>query len=443
MGGSAARAARPDPVALGREGPQAGREVRSTQRWELLPGRVGNGSRGRFCVGAGRELGARRRARLDRVHQDRWPPGVGCVDTVPPASYTQAPQCSGFLDVKTTWTLAELAEYLGASLEGDPAAVVNGLGGLDESVAGQVSFLGNPAYGERVAVTLATAVLVPESFDGPAGETALLRCADPNGAFTRMVELFIVQAARPEPGVHAGAHVADDTTLGEGVAIGAGCTLGSGVVLGDRVVLHPGVHLGLNVRVGADTELQPGVVLYARTVVGERCLIQAGTVVGSDGFGFDQRDGKWVKVPQAGTVRIEDDVEIGANSTIDRGRFGATVIGAGSKIDNQVQVAHNVVLGENVMLVAQVGVAGSTHLEPGVVMGGQSGVGGHLRIASGIRIAGGSGVIGSLDEPGDYFGFPARPRTQAMRALALPKSVQRLSARVKALEAKLAEVESR
>ena len=149
-----------------------------------------------------------------------------------------------------------------------------------------------------------------------------------------------------------------------------------------------------------------------------------------------------MKVPQAGSVRVEDDVEIGANATIDRGRFGATLIGAGSKIDNLVQIGHNVVLGENVLIVSQAGIAGSTQLGAGVVLGGQVGVGGHLRISSGVRVAGHSGVIGDLETPGDYFGYPARPRVQALRAAALPGTTKRLMKRVKALEAKLAEMES-
>ena len=335
-------------------------------------------------------------------------------------------------------TLSEIAELCGADLEGDGSVAITGPASLATASSDQVSFLGHPKYAAGLESTRAAGVLVGRDVQVQRSDLNLLRVDDPGRAFTAVIQAFVEEPPAAPAGVHAAATVDPAARVDPTASIGPGCVVEAGAAVGPRSVLRAQVFLGRDGAVGEDTVIEPNVTLYAGTTVGDRCLIHAGAVLGSDGFGFDPTPQGWVKVPQVGTVAVEDDVEIGANTTIDRGRFGQTRIGAGSKLDNLVQVAHNVELGRSVLLISQVGIAGSTRLGDMVVVAGQAGIGGHLEIASGVRVGGGAGVYGDLLEPGDYAGMPARPRTESMRRLGVSGRVDRLMARVKALEARLA-----
>lgn len=338
-------------------------------------------------------------------------------------------------------TLDELAQLCGADLEGDGTVAIQGPASLADAKPDQVTFLGHPKYVRELDTTGAGGVLVARDLEVDRGGLNLLRVDDPGRAFTAVIAAFVEAPAPAAPGVHPAASVDPGAEVDPTATVGPGCVVESGATVGPRAQLRAQVFVGRGARVGADSLIEPHVALYAGTEVGDRCIIHAGTVLGSDGFGFDPTAEGWVKVPQVGIVRVEDDVEIGANTAIDRARFGVTRVGAGSKIDNLVQVAHNVELGRGVLLISQVGIAGSAKLCDSVIVAGQAGIGGHLEISSGVRVGGQSGVFGDLEQPGDYFGTPARPRTETMRRLALPTRVERLQTRLKDLERRLAALE--
>jgi UDP-3-O-[3-hydroxymyristoyl] glucosamine N-acyltransferase len=241
--------------------------------------------------------------------------------------------------------------------------------------------------------------------------------------------------------VHPTAVLGENVRLGTGVSVGAHCVVGAGSALDDGAVLHPGVFVGAGVRVGARSVLFSACVLYHRVVVGRDCVIHSGAVIGADGFGFDPTPEGWRKVPQCGTVVVEDDVEIGANTTIDRGRFGATRIGAGAKLDNLVHVAHNVVIGPGALLIAQVGIAGSSRIGARAILAGQVGVVGHVEVGPGARISAQSGVTKDLPGGKDYFGSPVLPQVEALRRLASMNKLPELARRVRELEERLARLE--
>lgn len=339
-------------------------------------------------------------------------------------------------------TARQIADLCGAEVEGDASRLVGGLATLEDAGPDDVSFLAHPKYLRHLARTRAGVVLVAADTARPREDLVLLRCADPGKAFSKVVTAFAPPPVRPAAGVHPSAVVASSAELGRSVAVGATCVVGEGARIGDGAVLHAGVLVGEGATVGADTELHPGVVLYAGVSVGARCVLHAGAVIGADGFGFEPGAGGWTRVPQCGTVAIEDDVEIGACTTVDRGRFGPTRIGRGAKLDNLVHVGHNVVIGENCLLVAQVGVAGSAALRDWVVIGGQAGVGGHVEIGAGARVAGQSGVYGDLEGGREYLGSPARPRMEELRRMAASRKVGELLERLQVLERRLAELEA-
>ena len=340
-------------------------------------------------------------------------------------------------------TVSQLAKLCGAIVDGDGSRTVVRPAALREAGADEISFLAHSKYRGLLAETSAAAVLVSESEQRPHERLTLLRCKDPGRAFTKVVEAFTEELPDPALGVHPSAVVDPSAELGADVSIGALCSVGPLAKVRDGAVLHPGVVLGAGVSVGSETEIHPGAVLYARTEVGERCLIHSGSVIGSDGFGFDPTPEGWVKVPQVGSVVIEDDVEIGAGCTIDRGRFGPTRIGRGTKLDNQVHIGHNVEIGEGCLVVAQVGIAGSAQLGKAVIIGGQSGVGGHVTVGDGARVGGQSAVFGDLDGGADYLGHPAEPRRTALKRLANTRRLTAVFAHIRELEERLKALEGR
>jgi len=338
-------------------------------------------------------------------------------------------------------TASELAALCEAVLEGDGARVLVGPAALDEARADQVSFVRSARHAGELATTRAGAVIVPFDLSARRPDVALLRCQDPSRAFSRVVEAFRPPLPPPPPGIHASAVVEPGARIGAGASVGPLCYVGTGAILGERVVLHAGVTLGRGVKIGTDSVLHSGVVLYDGVELGARCLIHSGSVLGSDGFGFEPTREGWEKIPQCGTVVVGDDVEIGANCAIDRGRFEATRIGNGVKLDNLVHVAHNVVVEDGALLIAQVGVAGSSHIGARAILAGQAGIAGHVQIGPGARIGAQSGVGKDVPAGEDQFGSPSREKGEAFRLHALFGKLPELFQRVRALERSLGKKE--
>ena len=334
--------------------------------------------------------------------------------------------------------LDELARRVGGRIVGDGTRTIRGVATLEEAGPQQLSFFTNPRYREQARRTRAAAVLAPpgSGIEGP----ALLEVAEPYLALARLLDLFH-PLERPPAGIAPTAHLGRDVALGIEVHVGPFAVIGDGARLGDRVVVSAGCVVERGASVGADSVLMPGVVLYPGTRVGERCLIHAGVVLGADGYGFATSGGRHHKVPQLGRVVVEDDVEIGANTTIDRGTLGETVIGAGSKIDDQVMVGHGVRLGRSCLLAGQAGIAGSAELGDHVTLAGQSGVAGHLRVAAGTVVAAKSAVLADVEQGGLVAGIPALPHMRWKRIQAslgelpeLRRELGRLRERITALE---------
>ncbi|WP_127477317.1 UDP-3-O-(3-hydroxymyristoyl)glucosamine N-acyltransferase [Sulfurivermis fontis] len=297
-------------------------------------------------------------------------------------------------------TLAELAQRLGARLVGDGQRIIDGVATLVGATAGTVTFLTNPRYRKHLQATQATAVILRED-DLEFCPTNALVVANPHVAYARTAALF-VPALDAIPGIHPTAVVAGSARIDASASIGPHCVVGADCTIGSGAVIGPGCVLEHGVSIGAGTRLVANVTVYYGCRIGDRCLIHAGAVIGSDGFGFANDRGSWVKVPQLGAVEIGDDVEIGANTTIDRGAIENTVLEHGVKLDNQIQVAHNVRIGANTIMAACVGVAGSTVIGKNCTFAGGVGVVGHLEIADGVTVTGMSMVTKSLKEPGVY-----------------------------------------
>ena len=338
------------------------------------------------------------------------------------------------------WLLSELASAVGGRVDGDANRRVHGVATLEEAGPDDLSFFTNPRYRPAVQHSLAGAILV-----GPGAGIEgrdLLVAPDPYLALAEILDR-IHPARRPSSGVSSDARVSPEATVGVDVAIGPFAVVGSRARLGDRVVVGAGVVIGEESEVGEGTVLRPRVVLYPGTSVGARCLIHAGVVLGGDGFGFATTQGTHRKVPQLGRVVIEDDVEIGANSTVDRGTLGETRIGQGTKIDNLVMVAHGVVIGPHGLLAGQAGVAGSTRIGSHVTMAGQSGAAGHLRMGDRVVVAAKSAVFTDVPDRTFVAGIPAVDHRAWKRSLALVKMLPELRSRLRALEERLAAVEAR
>ncbi|MBI3271553.1 MAG: UDP-3-O-(3-hydroxymyristoyl)glucosamine N-acyltransferase [Planctomycetes bacterium] len=336
--------------------------------------------------------------------------------------------------------LDELAARIGARLEGDPTVTVRGVAPIELATPSDLVLAENEERVREALRSPAAALLVGEK--AASGPRPLLRCGVPRAAFGRALALFHPER-RPEPGVHPTAVVGAGVELGRDVAIGPHAVLGAGCRVGDRTWVGPNCVIGDGSRLGADCRLHPNVTVYERVSLGDRVILHAGCVLGADGYGYAFEAGRHVKIPQVGRVEIGDDVEIGANTTIDRATLGTTRIGRGTKIDNLVQVAHNVEVGEGCLLVAQAGISGSSRLGNFVTLAGQVGIGDHVRIEDGAIVAGQAGVASGkrLGAGQLVWGTPARPLADIKRregALArLPRvleQVRDLVRRVKRLE---------
>ena len=337
-------------------------------------------------------------------------------------------------------TLQEIAQYLGGSVSGDAQTKIGGLATLDEAGEGDLTFLANPKYAGKVATTGASAVLLPEG-GNPHGRNAIFH-ANPYLAFAKLLTLFYTKPSTPL-GIMPGALVAEGARLGADVTVHPGASIAAGVVVGDRVTLHPGVVLYPGVTLGDDVTLHANVSVRERCRIGNRVTIHDGTVIGSDGLGYAPDGDSWYKIPQIGIVIIEDDVEIGSNSSIDRAALEATRIGRGTKIDNLVQIAHNCIIGEDCMICSQVGISGSTRVGNHVIMGGQVGVAGHVTIGDNVVIAAKSGVPNSIAAKQLVAGIPAMPHREWLKASGIIPRLPEFRKTLNALEKRVAELEGK
>lgn len=337
-------------------------------------------------------------------------------------------------------TAAELASLVQGELSGDGATMIAGAAGLNEAGPSDVSFLGNPKYAAAAAASKAGCLLLPQSNRSAACPAkAKIFVEDPQFAFSQILILIARQRPKPAPAVDSRSAVDPSARLGRDVTVGAFSVIGPGAQIGDGAVIGPLCFVGEDVRVGKDSLLHPRVVVREGCVLGERVILQPGVVIGGDGFGFstDRKTGKHRKIPQIGNVVVEDDVEVGANVTVDRATIGSTVIGAGTKIDNLVQLAHNVKTGKDCLIVSQVGVSGSTTLGDRVILAGQAGLIGHLKIGDGAIITAQTGVMNDVEKGAILFGSPARPSREAMKLQALYGKLPEIYEAIKEIKKKL------
>ncbi|NVN89316.1 MAG: UDP-3-O-(3-hydroxymyristoyl)glucosamine N-acyltransferase [Desulfuromonadales bacterium] len=335
-------------------------------------------------------------------------------------------------------TLKELAEHLGGKVRGDETCRINGLAPLESASSDKITFLANPKYAAKVAETGAGAVLM-----APGGESYgrnVIEVTNPYLAFAKLLTLFYVRKPAPQ-GVMDGASLGSTVTLGSDITLHPGAIVGNGVSIGDRTVIHPGAVIYDGVTIGSDTVIHANAVVRERCRIGSRCVIQPGAVIGSDGFGYAPDGAGYYAIPQIGIVVLEDDVEIGANSCIDRAALEVTLIRRGTKLDNLVQIAHNCQIGENCMIVSQVGISGSTKVGNHVTLAGQVGVAGHLTIGDNVMIGAQSGVPNSVPANGGFSGTPIMPHKDWLKAMAIVPRLPELRKTISALEKRIAELE--
>ncbi len=339
-------------------------------------------------------------------------------------------------------TIGELAEKLGAELEGDASAEVTGVADLKAARPGQVSFAGNPKYLSAVADSAAAAVIVPKAAAISSPKPALLRAENPDAAFAAACAWFAPEPVVMPRGVHPQAWVSPEARLGADVSIGAFAVVEAGAEIGDGSTLYPQTYVGHEAKIGQGCLLYPFAGVRERCILGDRVILHGGVVVGCDGFGYTvDAQGVRTKIPQTGIVVLEDDVEIGANTAIDRARFGETRVGKGTKVDNLVHIAHNCVIGEHSVLCGQVGMAGTCTLGKRVICAGQVGLAGHLTVGDDAVIGAQAGVPKDLPGGQMYLGAPAVPRLEFGRSLAHVASLPKLKDKLKDLEARITRLE--
>lgn len=336
-------------------------------------------------------------------------------------------------------TLKEVAQLIDGEVVGDEDVVITGISGIKEAQDGDLTFLANPKYIHLMDVTKATAIITSREIKS--APKPIIRTDNPSLAFAKMVSFLAPNEQVHPSGIHPTAVIGQNVKLGRDVALQPHVVLSDHVELGDRTVVYAGCYVGHHAKIGADCLIYPNVSIRERIEIGDRVVIHSGSVIGSDGFGFATVKGVHHKIPQIGTVVVEDDVEIGANVTIDRARFGKTLIGRGTKIDNLVQIAHNVTIGENSIIVAQAGISGSTMIGKNVTLAGQAGLVGHITIGDNAVIAGQAGVTKSVPPDTCVSGYPAKPHDKAKRINACVQKLPGLFKAVKQLEDKISELE--
>lgn len=336
-------------------------------------------------------------------------------------------------------TLNEIAAYLGGNIQGNGNVIIKGISGIKEAREGDITFVANIKYFPLIEKTNATAIIAPKDVKAP--DRNLVLVDNPSLAFAKIASLIVGEQGHCLEGIHPTAIIASDAKIGKNVRIGAYTVIESKAVIGDDTIIYSNCFIGHETHLGVKCLIYPNVVIRERLTIGKNVIIHSGTVIGADGFGFADVEGVHHKIPQVGTVIIEDDVEIGANVTIDRARFDKTFIGQGTKIDNLVQIAHNVIIGRNCIIVAQTGISGSVEVKDGAILAGQSGIAGHLTIGEGAVVGAQAGVTKSIPPKTMVSGYPAKPHETAKKVNAalqrLPeyvKVINDLKRRIEALE---------
>jgi UDP-3-O-[3-hydroxymyristoyl] glucosamine N-acyltransferase len=343
------------------------------------------------------------------------------------------------------FTAKQIAELINGEIEGNPDVAVSSFGKLEDAVEGQLAFLANPKYEEFLYTSRASIIIINSTLEIEKKLSAtLIRVPDAYSSFAVILTAYSQMAKANLTGIQHPSFISSSTKLGENIFIGAFAYIGNNVIIGNNVKLYPHVYLGDNVIIGDDSILYPGVKIHHDCVIGKTVSIHAGSVIGGDGFGFaPQDDGSFKKVPQIGNVVVEDNVEIGANTTIDRATIGSTIIKAGAKLDNLIQIAHNVEIGHNTVIAAQSGISGSTKIGKNVMIGGQAGIVGHLQIADGSKINAQSGVAKSIKTPNTAVtGSPAYDYGHALRSQILNRNLPEMEKRIKQLEQMIAQLKN-
>lgn len=333
--------------------------------------------------------------------------------------------------------LKEFSEIVNGTIIGDPDIEITGVSGINEASAGDITFVSSPKYLKLIHNTLASCVIVKDPIETL--QVTQLQVDNPYFAFAKAIEYFYPRPVLP-PGISNLSFVSDKASIGKGVSVLPFACISDNVHVGDETVISSGVFVGENTRIGKNCLIYPNVVIRENVLIGNRVIIHSGTVIGSDGFGYVFHDGKHHKIPQVGSVTIEDDVEIGSNVSVDRATLGSTIIGNGTKIDNLVQIAHNVKIGEKSLIVAQVGIAGSTEIGSSVTLAGQSAVADHSKVESGTVIGAQSGVTGHIVK-GIYTGSPAISHTNWLRSQALFAKLPELNKKIRELDERLRKLE--
>ena len=336
--------------------------------------------------------------------------------------------------------LRELAQWVGGTVVGDGEVEITGASSIEEARAGEITFIASPKYLPKLGETKASAVIV--SPEVTQADKPLLCVTNPYLAFSKIVSLFFYKPYQPK-GIDAKAWVSPTAQLGKDITVYPFVYLGDRCRIGDRVILYPGVSIGEDSSIGEESVIYPNVSIYSGTVIGKRVILHSGVVVGSDGFGYVKDGRKNVKIPQVGSVEIEDDVEIGANTTIDRAALGKTIIRRGVKIDNLVQVAHNVVIGEDSIIVAQVGISGSTKIGSNVILAGQVGIVDHVEIGDNVMVGAQSGVPYDLAPNQAFSGSPAVPHREWLRAISVFPKMPEMRKTLLDIEKRLKELEKK
>lgn len=316
-----------------------------------------------------------------------------------------------------TVTLEQIHKLVGGQLEGDPATIISGVSGMREAEEGDITFLANPRYEALVNRSKASAVIISGAMQKEILK-AVIRVDNPSLAFAKVISFMYPDERRLPRTIHPTAVIGADVVMGNGVALGPHAVIEDRVQIGDHTVICAGAFVGYRTNIGSNTLVYPNVTIREGAMIGSRVIIHSGTVIGSDGFGFEEVNGAHQKIPQIGIVVIEDDVEIGACVTIDRARFGKTVIGRGTKVDNLVQIAHNVIIGEHSIIVAQAGISGSSVLGKNVILAGQSGVVGHIELGDNVIVGAQAGVTKSVPKDTFVVGSPAKPHNVSKKIFA-------------------------
>ncbi len=341
-------------------------------------------------------------------------------------------------------TVKEIAAVISAEVIGDESIEINGIASLKAATEKDISFLSLAKYAYQVPESQAAAIIVDKNFETKGLGCVFLKVDNPDSACSVVAPLLNSPIPTFQSGIHSSAVVAEDAKIGDAVYIGPCCVIEPGVIVGEGSVIVANTYIGHSTAIGEGCKIYSNVTIREYTKIGDRTIIHSGTVIGSDGFGYTNEKGKWIKIPQVGVVEIGNDVELGSNVSVDRARFGKTIIADGVKIDNLVQIAHNVEVGENTAMASQVGISGSTKVGCNVMLGGQVGLSGHIEIGNKVVVLAKSGVHNDVPDGEVIFGTPALPRKEALRVFAtlpsipdMKKQIKELKKQVKVLESKL------